>query len=69
MHKGGNAVNYDLLRKQTNFGWNTWNTRNVLCHAHLPEGFAINLCIKDFRSVHTLRESLVGRHAQEEEII
>ena len=62
-------MNYDLLRKQTNFGWNTWNTRNVLCHAHLPEGFAINLCIKDFRSVHTLRESLVGRHAQEEEII
>ena len=54
-------MNYDLLRKETNFGWNTWNTRNVLSWSHLPEGFTINLCLKDFRSVHPLRESLVGR--------
>ena len=62
-------MNYDQLRKETNSGWNTWNTRNVLSWSHLPEGFTINLCLKDFRSVQTLRESLVGRHGEEEEVI
>lgn len=62
-------MNYDQLRCQTNIGWNTWNTRNVLSHTHLPEGFTINLCIKDYRDPRMLRESLVGRHGQEEEIV
>ncbi len=62
-------MNYDLLRQRTNFGWNTWNTRNVLSYSHLPEGFTINLCIKDFRGTDTLRESLVGRHGENEEVI
>ena len=62
-------MNYDQLRRQTNAGWNTWNTRNVLSHTHLPEGFTINLCLIDYANPAPLRESLVGRHRPEEEQI
>ena len=40
-------MNYDILKQKTNAGWNTWNTRNVLSYSHLPEGFTINLCLKE----------------------
>ncbi|MBP3324703.1 MAG: hypothetical protein J6M16_11000 [Clostridia bacterium] len=62
-------MNYEILRKNTNLGWNTWNTRNVLSYSHLPEGFTINLCIKDFSCNYVLRESLVGRNGETEEKI
>ena len=39
-------MNYEILKEQTNTGWNTWNTSNVLSHVLLPYGFSINLCIK-----------------------
>jgi putative isomerase len=42
-------------------GWSTWNTRSVLSHVHLPEGFAISLGIKSYHSGHCLREALIGR--------
>jgi putative isomerase len=42
-------------------GWNTWNTRSVLSHVHLPEGFAISLGLKSYHSGHCLREALIGR--------
>jgi hypothetical protein len=42
-------------------GWNTWNTRSVLSHVLLPEGFAINLQLKDRRSGDILEEALIGR--------
>lgn len=42
-------------------GWNTWNTRNVLSHVLLPEGFAINLQLKDNPSGDILEEALIGR--------
>ena len=54
-------MNYTELRKQTNVGWNTWNVRSVLSYSHLPEGFTINLCIKEYSDSAVLRESLVGR--------
>ena len=62
-------MDYELLKKQTNWGWNTWNTRNVLSYSHLPEGFTINLCIKEYSSASPLRESLVGRYGEYEEKI
>ena len=62
-------MNYELLKQRTNVGWNTWNTRNVLSYSHLPEGFTINLCIKEYSNSYTLRESLVGRHEEHEEKI
>lgn len=62
-------MNYELLKQQTNVGWNTWNTRNVLSYSHLPEGFTINLCIKEYSGALPLRESLVGRYGEYEEKI
>lgn len=54
-------MNYTELKKQTNVGWNTWNVSNVLSYSHLPEGFTINLCIKEYADNRVLRESMVGR--------
>lgn len=54
-------MNVNELRLATNKGWNTWNTASVLSYVHLPEGFAINLCITPFDSGITQRESLIGR--------
>jgi len=62
-------MNYDLLKQQTNHGWNTWNTLNVLSYSHLPDGFTINLCIREYSSVKMLRESLVGKSMDNEEKI
>jgi len=45
-------------------GWNTWNTRSVLSHVRLPEGFAVSLGIKSYLSGHCLREALIGREAK-----
>ena len=66
---GGCRMNYEILKQKTNMGWNTWNTCNVLSYSHLPEGFTINLCLKDFSCELPLRESLVGRHEEDEEQI
>ena len=38
---------YRELQKRVARGWNTWNTTSVLSHAHLPEGFAITLGLKN----------------------
>lgn len=62
-------MDYHQLRRQTNVGWNTWNTRNILSYTHLPEGFTINLCIKEYSTDRILRESLVGRHGDQEEVV
>ncbi len=62
-------MNYSELKKNTNIGWNTWNTTSVMSHALLPYGFAINLCIKDHSHSNVLREALIGRFGNEEEHI
>ena len=51
---------YELLKRQILKGWNTWNTRSMLSHAHLPEGFAINLCLKDNGKSAYLKEVDAG---------
>ena len=61
-------MDYTELRKLTNFGWNTWNTLNVLSYSHLPEGFTINLCIREYSS-KIIRESLIGRNDADAEQI
>jgi putative isomerase len=44
-------------------GWNTWDTRSVMTHVLLPEGFAIDLQLKDAQTGDTLKTALVGREA------
>ncbi len=61
-------MNYTELKKKTNVGWNTWNTLNVLSYSHLPDGFTINLCIREYGSA-ILRQSLIGRSGENEEKI
>ena len=39
---------YAELKSQLARGWNTWNTRSVLSHVLLPEGFAVNLGFKEY---------------------
>jgi putative isomerase len=38
---------YRELQQRLARGWNTWSTTSVLSHAHLPEGFAITLGLKN----------------------
>lgn len=61
-------MDYFELKKRTNVGWNTWNTLNVLSYAHLPEGFTINLCIREYSS-RIIREFLIGRQNADDEQI
>ena len=54
-------MNYAELKSRTNAGWNTWNVLNTLSYAHLPDGFTINLCLKDYVDRQVLRQNWVGR--------
>jgi putative isomerase len=60
---------YEALKKKLCAGWNTWNTRSVLSHVLLPEGLALNLAIKEYRSGGYLKEALIGRFGEEDEQI
>ncbi|MBQ7313303.1 MAG: hypothetical protein IJW81_06940 [Clostridia bacterium] len=62
-------MDYSALKQKTNTGWNTWNTLNVLSYSHLPEGFTINLCIREYSDARVLRESLIGRYGNNDEKI
>jgi len=50
-------------------GWNTWNTRSVLSHVLLPQGFALNLCLKHLSSQAYLKEALIGRRGEGAEVV
>jgi putative isomerase len=52
---------YADLKTRLAHGWNTWNTRSVLSHVLLPEGFALNLGLKDYASRRYLKEAFVGQ--------
>jgi putative isomerase len=62
-------THYEELQARLARGWNTWNTRSVLSHVLMPEGFAINLGIKDRASRRYLKEALIGRRGDEDEQI
>jgi hypothetical protein len=57
------------MQKHLAQGWNTWNTRSVLSHVLLPEGFAINLGIREYIGRTYLKEALIGRKGQRDETI
>jgi glycogen debranching enzyme len=52
-------------------GWNTWNTRSVLSHVLLPEGFAVNLAFKQhyWLEENYLKDALIGRSGKNVEEI
>ena len=55
------SSSYATLKARLARGWNTWNTRSVLSHVLLPEGFALNLGFKDYASRRYLKEAFVGQ--------
>lgn len=60
---------YEGLQRKLARGWNTWNTRSVLSHVLLPEGFSLNLGLREYVGRKNLREALIGRQGQEDEQI
>ena len=58
-------MNYEMLKQRYMQGWHTWNVRSVLSHVHMPDGFALNIAFKEYREGHYLKETLVGRFANE----
>ena len=49
------------MNNQLSKGWNTWDTRSVMCHVLLPESLSINLQLVNHQSGDTLKEALIGR--------
>jgi len=59
------------LKAKLEQGWNTWDTRSVLTHVLLPEGFALDLQLKDSKTGDTLKTALIGMESwgSEEHVI
>ena len=59
-------LEYREIQKGLATGWNTWNTRSVLSHVLLPEGFALNLAFKQhyWLDEKYLAEALIGRSGE-----
>jgi putative isomerase len=53
---------YTELQSRLARGWNTWNTRNLLCWVKLPSAIALNLGIKSYCGGNHVREFFVGQH-------
>jgi hypothetical protein len=53
---------YLAIKERLAHGWNTWNTRSVLSHSLLPEGFGLNLAFKQVKWLDEpyLRDALIG---------
>ena len=68
---GRDFPEYKRIQDELQQGWNTWNTRSVLQHVLLPQGFAINIAFKQhyFLEEQYLREALIGRRGEDVEKI
>jgi putative isomerase len=60
---------YKEIKAEIAKGWNTWNTRSVLSYVLMPEGFSINLGIKEYKQGNYLKEALIGRFGEQDEKI
>ena len=47
---------YNELQQKLATGWNTWYNNNVLTSVLMPEGFAINICLKG-EAIPVIREN------------
>ena len=50
-------------------GFNTWYNNSVTCYVKMPEAIALSLAFKFFNTPKILREPLIGRFGQNDEII
>lgn len=60
---------YDAMKRNLARGWNTWDTRSVLTHALMPEGFALKLKIRKGETGKVLEQALIGRRGEQDEKI
>jgi hypothetical protein len=51
------------------YGFNTWYNSSVTCHVKMPEAIALNLAFKFFNTPKILREPLIGRFGEDDEVI
>lgn len=58
---------YRLLKQSYIRGWQTWNVHSVLSHVLLPEGLALNVCLREYAVGGYLKEALIGRFEPEAE--
>jgi hypothetical protein len=56
---------YKDLKRSFIKGWHTWNVNSVLSHVHMPDGFAINLGVKEYTMGGYLKETLIGRFPEQ----
>jgi hypothetical protein len=61
------SAEYRGVQARLATGWNTWDTRSVLSHVHLPEGLVIGLGIKEYYRGTTLRNVQIGRRGEDDE--
>ena len=52
---------YRELQSRLARGWNTWNTRSLLCWVKLPSAIALNLGVKSYCGGEHVREFFVGQ--------
>ena len=53
---------YKEVQSRLARGWNTWNTRNLLCWVKLPSAIALNIGVKSYCGGGHVREFFVGQH-------
>lgn len=65
-------LQYEKLKANYIKGWNTWNSKSVLSHVLMPEGFALNLGLKNTRISNNqyLKEAYISsKEARPETVI
>jgi putative isomerase len=55
-HRDIKTAEYKALQAKLCHGWNTWYNNSMITQAHLPEGFAIALCLTNKKSPDYLKE-------------
>ena len=55
---------YEQMKSHYFSGWHTWNVYSTLSHVLMPYGFALTLCIKEYRDGGYLREAFIGRQTK-----
>src|ERR1700748_2368941 len=55
-HREIKTAEYKELQEKLCRGWNTWYNNSMITQAHLPEGFAIALCLTNKKSPDYLNE-------------
>lgn len=56
--------NYTKLTQTLAQGWNTWDTYSQVSYTRLPEGFTINLSLKEYKNAFIMRNPLLYKREQ-----